>query len=273
MCGGGSEAQQFPGNALHFVIELMIFTRIMEVQVNTQSSVKGSWLVLFGAVWYLSEWIFIFGFGKRAPALDSTTRELAAWYTANYHSVIVYMIAMSAAILGRLLFISALREGLSEHRQVKLFLDMAFALAVVAVAVETVSYGLDGLFAAMLGSTSAEVVSTAAALLHLNHIFADVLNLPHGLFAAACGLAMLRVRHIPRWTAWLGILGGLGFAVSVHSGFYSAAVESTLSLVQIFSWFLIAIWMLVTGVIMGRGVRVREHAMTESPLALEGERR
>jgi hypothetical protein len=220
--------------------------------LTKQPLIKHTHWVLIGAIWYLLEWAFIIPFGIPALSENAGTEELAQFFTSNAYNVPIYSIGIGLTILGKLMLISALRYALRNFERARLPLDFAFACAILAVAVETVAYGFD-MVAIHLGTYgSAPPLDVAAGLVGASYEIQKVMNIPHGLFTAAAALAMLSTRSLPRWVGWLGLVAGLGFALSVNWGPMIETFQPIRVNLQVFSWIGIAIWMLAAGVILFR---------------------
>lgn len=212
-------------------------------------------LALLGVIIYLLEFAFIIPFAKTPPGAGSTTGELADFYAANHTSILIYAAGVSAAILGRILFVAALRDVLRQIPGTRILMDFAFGLVIVDVTVESVALGMEAVVASMATFGSEPPVAVAGALQSASLDLGIPQTVTFGLFAVVASLAVLGSRFFPRWIGWTGLVGGIGYALSVALHF--APDNSILSMVQFIGWLLIIVWMLATGIVMFRRTRSR----------------
>lgn len=224
--------------------------------MNDQYPILGTRLALLGAIWYLLEFAVIIPFYSSPPAAGSSAADLAAYYVAHRAHLTMYMIGVSAAILGRLAFISALRGALRLTKDTGALLDLAFAASVVGVTVETIAMSIIGVALSLATFGLEPPVVVAAALHHASTFVTSLVDVPHGLFAATASLAMLRVRVLSRWIGWTGLVGGIVMALTVNPGFYPDHLQLIRDNVQfLLGWLFIVVWMLATGVVLFKRAR------------------
>lgn len=218
-------------------------------------------LALLGVIIYLLEFAFIIPFFKEPPGAGSTNSELANFYATNQTSILIYVVGVSAAILGRILFAAGLRDVLRPIPGARALMDLAFGLAVVAVTVEGISLGLEGVAASMGTYGPEPPVAVAAALQNASLNLGIPLSITHGLFAAAASLAMLRSRLFPRWIAWTGLVGGLAYTTTFSQAFGPNFIGDTIG--SGIGWLLIVVWMLATGIVLLQRARSRSRQVTQ----------
>ena len=225
--------------------------------MNAQQAVKGNWLALVGTIWYLLEWVFIILFFSTPPPAGSSVADFASYYETHRASITLYGVGITAAILGRLAFMIGLRNAFHSVEEVRNLLDLAFAMTIVTVAVESVSYALESIALGIATFGPEPPVVVAAAFQSANTlIFSNsALVVAFGLVATIASLAMLRVRALPPWIGWVGFIGGVAFTLSVKTGYYPESLVSILESVQFFSWLLIVVWMLATSITLVRRAR------------------
>lgn len=210
-------------------------------------------LALLGVIIYLLEFAFIIPFYKEPPGAGSTNSQLADFYAANHTSILIYVVGVSAAILGRILFAAVLRDVLRHVARTRVLMDLAFGLVVVGVTVESISLGLEGVAASMGTYGSEPPVAVAAALQSVSPNVGIPLTITFGFFAAVASLAMISSRLFPHWIGWGGLVGGIVYALSV--ALHLAPDNGVLSMGQFVGWLLIVVWMLATGIVLFRRAR------------------
>jgi hypothetical protein len=215
-------------------------------------------LALLGVIIYLLEFAFIIPFYKEPPGAGSTNSQLADFYAANHTSILIYVAGVSVAILGRILFAVALRDVLRQVPGVRALMDFAFGLVVVGVTVESIGLGLEGVAASMGTYGSEPPVAVAAALQSVSPNVGIPLTITFGFFAAVSSLAMLRSRLFARWIGWVGLVGGIAYALSVT--LHLAPDNDVLSMGQFIGWVLIVVWMLATAIVLFGRARSRRTA-------------
>ena len=215
----------------------------------------GNRLALAGAVLYLLEWVAI-AFLADVPTdrLGDDTNAIAAAYEGEAGFLALAAGWFSIVLLGRVLFVVAVRKAFRDSGRDSALLDFAVGAMIVSVAIEIASLSLPaaaGWIADNGGSTDAIVALDAAASIMFVLVFA-----PIGASVLACATAMLDSRLVARWLAWLGVAGG---ALLVVGGFLGAAalgddgdfkdVGATPSAVgSVLFW----IWLVATSVVLWR---------------------
>jgi hypothetical protein len=225
----------------------------------------GNRLALAGAVLYLLEWAVI-PFAPSLPTdkLGSDPAAIAAAYADHPGRTGFLAGWLGVVLLGRLLFVGALRQAVRLSGRDSLLLDFAVAAMTVSVAIEIVSYGLVG-----AGAWLADRHVQAAAIAALD---AACSILTYAVFAAAAvsvfaaSAAMLASRLFARWLSWLGIVSGalLAFggvvgpaALGLHGSFHDIGGAATSAVIGL--W----IWMLATSVVLYRRAPRRAAASPE----------
>lgn len=223
--------------------------------MSEQPAIHGNKLALAGAVWYLLEFVVIIPFHASPPPAGSAVADLTAYYTAHQADIPIYVAGVSAAILGRLAFISGLRSALQRAEGAGPLLDLAFASAIVAVVVETVSLALYLVALSMATFGPEPPVIAAAALHNASTPVGSLVGVAYGLVAVAASLAMLQVPALPRWLGWLGLVAGVIYCLTGNLTIMPDALLPSADTAQFLSWLAIVAWMLATGAILWRASR------------------
>jgi hypothetical protein len=217
----------------------------------------GNRLALIGAIIYLLEWVAILGFGAgTAPSGDPGTSAEAIVSQYRQHALATSLAAgwFSLVLLGRILFMAGVRDGLRRSGYRTALADFAVVAMAVSVVLEIAVYSIaaGAAHAAVNGSDQSTIVALDAAAnwLDLN------IQAPLGASVLAASLAMLRSRAFPAWLCWLGMVagafgcvGGVLIGAAFHQGgaLYQATNLSTTVAVVGF-W----LWMLITGFLLFR---------------------
>ena len=158
------------------------------------------------------------------------------------------------ALLGRVLFVSALRYVLRDQRRTQVLLDFAVAAMAVSVAVEIVQLGLVA-SAGWLGETGSSVEAVIALDAAGTVLFGLVL-VPIGASVLASSLAMLVSSSFARWLGWLGAIAGalviVGGVVSTTGAGDTGVVHDLADPLTGIPVALFWIWMLATSVVLFR---------------------
>ena len=215
----------------------------------------GNRLALAGAVIYLLEWVGILGFnsGDVPGAQGAKPAEIVAQYSQHATGIALLAGWLSLVLLGRILFVAGIRDGLRRSGAETLLADFALGAMVVSVALEIAAYAVAGgaAQAAARGADQSTIVGIDAA--------ANVLDLtiigPIGVSVLVASIAMLRSRLFPVWLCWLGlavgIVGSVNGVINVPAfqaggSFYQAS--QILDVGALAAW----VWMLATGVVLFR---------------------
>jgi hypothetical protein len=176
-----------------------------------------------------------------------------AW-TSIHLVIIAGVLAMLAGLIG-------LRHALPTTGFVGAMTRFGVAAAVIGTVIGMATLILDGVAAKQLADTWAAAppdeqrvaLRIVAANETMNFALAGMFNATFAGFPfIAFGLAVARSHVFPRWLGWVAIVAGLG---SVLAGLVQALTGSptVASLVlTIIGPTVIALWMLVVGVLMGR---------------------
>ena len=167
----------------------------------------GTRLALAGALLYLTEWLvipFVVDFPTDDLGEDATA--IAAAY-AGHGTELAFLAAwLSFALLGRVVFVTALRGTFRDSPRELTLLDIAVAAMAVSVAVEILQLGLVATAAwlAEAGADSSAIVALDGA----GTMLFGLILAPIGASVLACSLAMLRSGLFARWLCWLGVVAG-----------------------------------------------------------------
>jgi hypothetical protein len=176
--------------------------------MESRPELVGTRLALAGTLLYLTEWLVI-PFMPDLPTDD--LGEGAAAIAAEYaeHGTQLAFLAgyLSFALLGRVLFVSALRSVLPDTRRERVLTEVALGAMIVSVAIEIVQLGLTaaaGWVAEADGEVAAIVALDAAGTVLFTVIVTTI-----GVSVLTSSLAMVFSGLFPRWIAWLGVVVGV----------------------------------------------------------------
>jgi hypothetical protein len=212
-------------------------------------------LALGGTILYLSEWLVI-PFVPDLPTddLGDDVSAIAVDYAGHGTELALLTGCVSVALLGRIVFVAALRSALRASGDIVLA-DIAVAAMTLSVAIEVVQLGLVS-SAAWLGETSVDPAAIAGLDAAGTVLFGLVL-IPFGASVLASSAAMLLSERFPRWLCWLGIVAGafvvlggvVGTAGAGDSGTLHDLGDPLTGLPVAAVW----VWMIVTSVVLFRG--------------------
>lgn len=215
----------------------------------------GNRLALVGAIVYLLEWVAILGanMGDVPAPHGAKLAEILATYSTHGTGLAIAASWFSLVLLGRILFVSGLREGLRRSGAQTLLADFAIAAMAVSVALEIAAFAVaaGGAQATERGAGQSIAVGIDAVANWLDMAIWP----PFAVSILTASLGMLASRLFAAWLSWLGIVVGvlsciygllLGPAFAVGGGLYDAS--QSLGLVAVVAW----IWMLATGVVLFR---------------------
>lgn len=224
--------------------------------MRTQArALVGNRLALAGAIIYLLEWVGIIGFntGNVPAAQGAKAAEVVAQYAQHGTGVELLAGWLSLVLLGRILFIAGIRDGLLKSGAETLLADFALGAMAVSVAVEIGAYAVAGgaVQALAKGADQSSIVGIDAVANWLNMTIVA----PFGVAVLVSSFAMLRSGLFPAWLCWLGLAAGavlavdgaiMGPAFSAGGSFFQAA--QILSFAVLAAW----VWMIGTGVVLLR---------------------
>jgi hypothetical protein len=215
----------------------------------------GNRLALAGAVLYLLEWVAI-AFIAELPTdrLGEDAASIAEAYSGEARSAALAAGWFSAVLLGRILFVVAVRKAFRDSGRESALLDFAVGAMTVSVAIEIVSLSFAPA-AAWLAENDADpatiVALDAAGSISFLMVFA-----PIGVSVLASSAAIVRSGLFARWVGWLGVAAGalmiaggiLGAAALGDDGGFKDWGEQPSAFGALAFW----IWMLATSVILWR---------------------
>jgi hypothetical protein len=229
--------------------------------VASRARLVGTRLALAGTLLYFLEWAAIAFIPETGdPALlGEDPARVVELYRGEAGAIGFAAAWFGLVLLGRILFVAALRRSLRDSGRDSLLVDFAVGAMIVSVAVEVASFGpaaAAGWLADAGGDPSAIVALDAAGGVMFLLVFVPIAT---SVVAAAAG--MLWSGLFPRWLCWLGIAAG---ALAVVGGIIQVAFlrgESTLADVgqpltgvgALGFW----IWMLATSIILWRAAPAR----------------
>jgi hypothetical protein len=214
----------------------------------------GNRLALAGAIIYLLEWVGILAFGPHVTgAQGAKPADIVGQYTQYGAGIALLAGWLSLVLLGRILFVAGIRDGLRRSGAETLLADFALAAMAVSVILEIAAYSVAGgaAQAAARGANQSTIVGidAAAKWLDLNVI------VPFSVAILVASFAMLRSRLFPAWLCWLGLAAGVvgcvdgliaGPAFRAGGSFYQAS--QLLQVAVLAAW----IWMVATGAVLFR---------------------
>ncbi len=226
----------------------------------------GNRLALAGVVIYFLEWVGIaaFDIGNVPASQGTNAAEILAQYAQHGTATALLAGWESLVLLGRILFVAGIRDGLHRSGARTLLADFALVAMAVSVIVEISTWSLvaGGAYAAVNGADQSTLVGIDA----LANFRLAVLGAPLAASILAASVAMLRSQLFPAWLCWLGLIAGaIGSVYGVIAGAVFAAGSQCASalcltgsglpgLAQVISLALLGvwIWMIVTGVVLFR---------------------
>jgi len=106
----------------------------------------GNRLALAGAIIYLLEWVGIIGFntGNVPAAQGAKAADVVAQYTQHGTGVELLAGWLSLVLLGRILFVAGIRDGLRKSGAETLLADFAFGAMAVSVIIEIGAFAVAG---------------------------------------------------------------------------------------------------------------------------------
>jgi hypothetical protein len=223
--------------------------------VESTARIVGTRLALVGAVLYLSEWLVIpFVVDLPTDDLGEDATAIAAAYAGHGTELAFLAGWLSFALLGRVLFVSALRSTFRDSPRELVLADLAVAAMAVSVAIEIVQLGLIATAArlAEAGADSATIVALDGAGTMLFGLVVALI----GASVLASSLAMVRSGIFPRWISWLGVVVGVlvvaGGVVSTTGAGDTGTVADLADPLTGPPVALFWIWMLATSVVLFR---------------------
>ena len=225
-----------------------------------QQRLVGNRLALAGAILYLLEWVAILGInsGNVPSAQGEKPADVFATYSHHEVGIAIGAAWFSLVLLGRILFVAGVRDGLGRSGSETLLADFALAAMAVSVGLEIAAYSVAAGAAQAAGHRADQStvlgIDAAANWLNLTIIA------PFGMSILFASIAMLRSRLFSTWLCWLGlVVGVVGCVYGLVRGpafvdggtIYQASQR--LGLVVLGAW----VWMIATGVVLFRAAPAR----------------
>lgn len=221
----------------------------------TRPRLVGNRLALAGAVLYLLEWVAI-AFIAELPTdrLGDDAGAIAAAYEGEATAMALAAGWFSFVLLGRVLFVAAVRRAFHDSGRRSALLDFALGAMIVSVAIEIVSLGFPAAAAWIADNGSDQ--SAIVALDSAGSIIFLLVFAPIGVSVASTAAAMLGARLFPAWVGWLGVVAGvlliaggiLAAAALGDAGDFHDLGEQPSAFGALVFWT----WMLATSVILWR---------------------
>jgi hypothetical protein len=240
----------------------LVTAKLTRVLGGTRRLLIGNRLALIGAIVYLLEWVAIAGFGAgTAPTNQGTSaQDVVSEYKQHATAISLAAGWFSLVLLGRILFVAGVRDGLRRSGYRTALADFALGSMTVSVVLEIAAFASAGGAAhvAANGADQSTIVGLDAVANWLDlSIWA-----PIGASIFATALAMLLSRAFPTWLCGLGIVAGLAACVGgvingagFHQGGALFQFSDNAATVAAFGFW---IWMLITGFLLFRAARRRE---------------
>lgn len=213
-------------------------------------------LALGGTILYLSEWLVI-PFVPDLPTddLGADVSAIAGAYAGHGTELAFLAGWVSFALLGRIVFVAALRSALRASSRDTVLADIAVAAMALSVAIEIVQLGLVA-SAGWLGETAVDPAAIAGLDAAGTVLFGLIL-IPLGASVLASSAAMLLSALFPRWLCWLGVVAGAFVTVGGVVGTAGAGDSGTLyDLGDPLTGIPVAafwVWMIATSIVLFRG--------------------
>lgn len=220
--------------------------------MNEQPNLLGNRLALIGALWYLLELVAIALFFRRIPPAGSAASAYAAYYAANLTTLPLFVVGVSAAILGRVAFAVGLRYAFRQFENYLPWFDLAVGLSIVSVTVETVGMGMLAMALSMAGSGMNDASLFAASFHHATAPFQSLVSISFAVVVLIGAAVMLRTRVLPAWLGWIGLIGAVGHLLSVNAGYYPASLMDVREMLEFLGVLLLWAWMVGTGILLFR---------------------
>ena len=220
-----------------------------------RAELVGNRLALAGAVLYLLEWAAI-AFLPELPTdrLGDDPGAIVDAYRGHAGATALAAGWFSFVLLGRVLFVAAVRRAFHDSGRRSTLLDFALGAMIVSVAIEIVSLSLPAAAAWIADTEPSEaaiVALDAAGSIAFLMVFA-----PIGASVIAIAAVMSASGLFPRWVGWLGLGAG---ALTIVGGIIEAAAlgdDGTFhdlgELPTSFGALAFWIWMIATAVILWR---------------------
>jgi hypothetical protein len=229
----------------------------------------GTRLALAGAVLYLLEWVAIIATSPPGPYGPGTaTSELVSNYATHAGRAGAAAGWFAIVLLGRVLFVAAVRSSLRSEARLLPVLDLALGAMAVGVVLEVAAYVTDAATARLAADGAGAAVVSA---LDQTAYWTDLLIAgPTGVAVLATAAAMLRSRRYAGWLCWLGLVSGAAWlatsligGVTLGTGNGGGALDPVESLAALTLW----VWMIATGVVLWRAPREQAPRATSAPTA------
>lgn len=172
-----------------------------------RAQLVGTRLALAGALLYLSEWVVIpFVADLPTDDLGEDASAIAAAYAGHGTELAFIAGWLSFALLGRVVFVAALRSTLRDSPRALTLADIALGAMILSVAIEVVQLAL-----VATAGWLAEAEADAGSIVGLDAagtVLFGVILAPIGASVLASSAAMLVSGLFPRWLGWLGVITG-----------------------------------------------------------------
>lgn len=174
----------------------------------SRAQLAGTRLALVGTLLYLSEWAVI-AFSPDLPTdeLGDDAAAIAAAYAGHGTELAFLAGYLSFALLGRVVFVAALRSVLGDSRRERVLTEIALAAMTVGVAIEIVQLGLTAA-AGWLAESGADAAAIAALDAAATVLFTLIVT-TIGASVLSASAAMLLSGLFARWLGWLGVVAAV----------------------------------------------------------------
>jgi hypothetical protein len=223
--------------------------------MNLRTNLVGA-LALGGTILYLSEWLVI-PFVPDLPTddLGDDVSAIAGDYAGHGTDLAFLAGWVSFALLGRIVFVAALRSALRASSREPVLADIAVAAMTLSVGIEIVQLGLVA-SAGWLGESEVDPAAIAG-LDAVGTVLFGLVLIPLGASVLASSVAMLLSGLFSRWLCWLGVAAGafviLGGVVGTTGAGDTGTVHDLgdpLTGIPVAAFW---VWMIVTSIVLFRG--------------------
>lgn len=181
---------------------------IASSRADARPALIGNRLALVGVVLYFCEWIGIalLNIGNVPASQGTAASEVLTQYSEHGTALALMAGWLGLVLLGRILFVAAIRDGIHRSGAGTLLADFAVAAMTVSVVMEVAGWTVaaGGAYAAANGTDQATIVGIDG----IANFLLQAIGAPLAAAVLAAGLAMLQSRLFPTWLSWLGVVAG-----------------------------------------------------------------
>ena len=212
-----------------------------------KSQLVGNRMMLSGALLYILEWVAIISTPSRSvgssPAIGTSAEDLITSFKGNETHITLMAGWFSLVLIGRVLIIIGLKNGLAASGRTHPIMDFAVVMMAISVAFELLTYIIFA-SAAQLGAAHSEgMIALEWTSGALNGLVFGTL----GVSVLCSSWAMLRSELFPKALPILGLIGGIPLAiVPLFISPSLSSIGNGLGAGTLLFW----IWMLWAGILL-----------------------